>query len=80
MTEEFLELIAIRVPPGDNWTLEIDKSVVIEGLVPTLTEYLKRTGFKGHYRLAPLDGKLFAIKEEEVQAPEPEKFSIYGEY
>lgn len=80
MTEEVLELIAKRIPPGDNWKLEIDQSTVIEGLVGTLTEYLKRTGFKGHYRLAPLDGKLYAIKEEETLPPEPEKFSIYGEY
>lgn len=80
MTEESLELIATRVPPGDNWELEMEKGAVIEGLVPTLTQYLKLTGFKGHYRLAPLDGKLFAIREEEVAPPEPERYSIYGEY
>ena len=39
------------------------------------------TNFKGEYRLAPLDGKLYAIKstEEEV-VPEPvKKYNIYGD-
>jgi len=78
MTEETLELIAIRVPPGDNWELETNKGEVIEGLVPTLTTYLRTTGFKGHYRLAPLDGKLFAIKEQEVEKEEF-VYDLYGE-
>ena len=36
----------------------------------------------GHYRLEPLQGKLFAIKtfEEAVEEPEPMKFDLYGEY
>lgn len=39
MQKEIVEnskLIAIRVPPGDNWELVIDKETVIEGLVQTL--------------------------------------------
>ena len=80
MTEENLELIAVRVPPGDNWELEMEKGAVIEGLVPTLTKYLQLTGFKGDYRLAPLKGKLYIIVEEEITPPEPERFSLYGEY
>jgi len=76
------KLIAIRVPPGDNWELVIDKETLIEGLVPTLTQYMRKTKFKGHYRLEPLNGKLFAIKQEEIEIkePEPEKFDLYGEY
>lgn len=76
------ELIAVRIPPGDNWELVIDKETVIEGLVPTLTQYMRKTKFKGHYRLEPLNGKLFAIRQEEVEVkePEPEKFDLYGEY
>jgi hypothetical protein len=51
-------------------------------LVPTLTAYMRKTQFKGHYRLEPLNGKLFAIKENEIfiEEPEPEKFDLYGEY
>ena len=79
--EEQLELIATRVPPGDNWELTIDKENIIEGLVPTLTTYLRKTKFKVDYRLAPLRGKLYAIVEKEIfiEEPEPEKFDLYGE-
>ena len=76
------ELIATRVPPGDNWELVIDQGTTIEGLVMTLTTYMRKTNFKGNYRLEPLKGKLFAIKtfEESVEEPEPMKFDLYGEY
>ena len=75
------ELIAVRQPPGDNWELLIDKGTTIEGLVMTLTQYMRRTGFNMSYRLDPLGGKLYAIKthEEEVEKPEPMKFDLYGE-
>ena len=76
------ELIAVRVPPGDNWELVIDKETTIEGLVQTLTQYMRKTKFKGHYRLEPLNGKLFAITLEQIELPEPapEKWDLYGEY
>lgn len=76
------ELIAVRVPPGDNWELVIDQGNTIEGLVMALTMYMRKTKFKGNYRLEPLNGKLFAIKtfEEEVEQPEPMIFDLYGEY
>ena len=80
--EEENELIAQRVPPGDNWELLIDRGNPIEGLVQTLTQYMRKTKFKGNYRLEPVNGKLFAIKSFEVkeEAPEPEKFDLYGEF
>lgn len=79
--EEKNILIANRVPPGDNWELVADKGTVIEGLVQTLTQYMRKTSFKGHYRLEPLNGKLFAIKQDEVYVPEPEPivWDLYGE-
>ena len=49
-------LIAERVPPGDNWQLVDSKSEIIEGLVETLTAYMRKNMFKGHYRLEPLNG------------------------
>ena len=75
-------LIAERKPPGDKWELVIDKETLIEGLVPTLTQYMRKTKFKGHYRLEPLNGKLYAIEIEEITIPEPvqEKFDLYGEF
>jgi hypothetical protein len=76
------ELIATRVPPGDRWNLVDDsKKVIHKSLTDTLEAYLGITTFKGEYRLAPLDGKLYAIKttEEEVK-PEPiKKYNIYGD-
>jgi len=79
---EHNELIAERVPPGDNWELVIDRDNVIEGLVQTLTQYMRKTKFKGHYRLEPLNGKLYAIltKEIDIEEPEPETWDLYGEY
>ena len=76
------KLIATIVPPGDNWELVIDQGTTIEGLVMALTMYMRKTKFKGHYRLEPLDGKLYAIETHEVQIeePEPMKFDLYGEY
>jgi len=82
LIEEEKELIATRKPPGDNWELVIDQGTVIEGLVMALTMYMRKTKFKGHYRLEPLEGKLYAIKSHEVEVPEeePMKFDLYGEY
>ena len=78
---EVKELIAERVLPGDNWELLIDTGNVIEGLVQTLTQYMRKTKFKGHYRLEPLDGKLYILKEQEIEIPEeePEVWDLYGE-
>ena len=79
---EVNELIARRVPPGDNWILVADKTDTIH---PTLTDALEAwfsmSGEKVEFRLAPLDSKLYAIKttEEEVR-PEPiKKYNIYGD-
>ena len=77
LIEENLELIATRVPPGDNWKV-LATGEVVEGLVTALTMYLRATQFKGHYRLEPLNGKLYAIKEEKV-VKEPQLFDLYGE-
>ena len=79
--EEVKELIAERVPPGDKWELTIDRGTTIDGLVQTLTQYMRKTKFKGHYRLEPLNGKLYALKEQQVELPEPEPevWDLYGE-
>ena len=79
---EHNELIATRIPPGDRYSLVNDpKKIVYTSLTDTLEAYLGKTGFKGEYRLAPLDGKLYAIKtsEEEIK-PEPiKRYNIYGD-
>ena len=85
MEKEVVEknvLIAERVPPGDNWKLVIDQTNTIEGLVQALTQYMRKTKFKGGYRLEPLQCKLYAINIEEIEVKEvePEKYDLYGEY
>ena len=81
-TVEHNELIAKRVPPGDQWVLVGDpKKEVFKTLTDTLEAFHHQTKFKGEYRLAPLNSKLYAIKttEEEVK-PEPiKKYNIYGD-
>ena len=82
---EFPELIAIRVPPGDKWMLKDDP---YENVYPSITDvleaYFQATEFKGEYRLAPLDSKLYAIKtkeEEIIIKEEPEKrYGLFGEF
>jgi len=77
-------LIARRVPPGDKWRLIANEpsGPVHKSLTDTLEAYMTKTGFRGEYRLAPLNSELFAIssEEKEVQAEQEQKFSIYGEY
>tara|TARA_R110001632_G_scaffold66665_2_gene156990 strand:- start:719 stop:982 length:264 start_codon:yes stop_codon:yes gene_type:complete len=76
------EVIATRVPPGDRWTLVDDsKKIIHKSLTDTLEAYLGITTFKGEYRLAPLDGKLYAIKttEEEIKPQPIKKYNIYGD-
>ena len=78
---EHNELIAERTPPGDKWELVIDRGTIVEGLVMALPTYMRKTKFKGHYRLEPLKGKLYAIRTEEVEIEEPEQmvYDLYGE-
>lgn len=79
---ENLEMIATRVPPGDRWKLVNDTRKIIHNtLTEALEAYFLETKFKGEYRLAPLDSKLYAIKtiEEEVVPEPPKSFNIYGD-
>jgi hypothetical protein len=76
------ELIATRMPPGDRWLLKNDpRKIVYNSLTEALEGYFMETKFKGEYRLAPLDSKLYAIKviEEEVVPEAPKTFNIYGD-
>ena len=47
----------------------------------TIEPWFARTGDKVEFRLAPIDGKLFAIRNEEVEVkPKPVKrYNIYGD-
>lgn len=89
MKEEVLEKIAERVPPGDRWKLIGDGGGEIQpSIIEALSEYCRRTGFMGEYRLAPMQpqtespnankGVLYAIKIEEKEVV-PKGYNIYGE-
>lgn len=76
-------MIAKRVPPGDRWTLIGDpKKEVFKSLTDALEAFFHQTGFKGAYRLDPLDSKLYAIQtqEEEIKKEEPKMYGLYGEF
>ena len=82
-TEEYNHLIAERYPPGDRWVLSDDsKKVVHESLTETLEAHFQKTGEPCHFRLEPLNGKLFAIETGVVEKKvvEPKKFNIYGDF
>jgi hypothetical protein len=82
MDQMQFRLIAKRQAPGDRWML-VDENhkpygEIIEGLVETLSAYMRKTGHKDGYRLEPLEGALMAI---EWQDAKPTKtFDLYGEF
>ncbi len=82
-TVENKTLIASRVPPGDKWRLADEPNGKVH---PTLTDaleaYMIKTGFKGDYRLEPLNSSLYAITTEEqiIKPPKTKLYSLYGEY
>ena len=85
ITEMRFKVIAKREAPGDRWRL-VDENhkpygEVIEGLVETLSVYMRNTGHKDGYRLEPLEGALMAIEWRDPEPPPPPKtFDLYGEY
>jgi len=80
-TTEHNELIANRQAPGDSWVLVGDK-VVHKSLTEALEAWFQKTQQKAEFRLAPLNSKLYVIRqqEEEILPEEPQSFSIYGEF
>ena len=79
---EVNQLIARRVPPGDNWILTADETdTVLHSLTDALESWFGMSGEKVEFRLAPLDSKLYAIRYEQkqIEQPIPKKFNLYGE-
>lgn len=79
---EFNELIATRQAPGDRWLLVGDKTNTIHSsLTDALEAWFEVNQEQVEFRLAPLDSKLYAIRNEEREIqPEPVKrFNIYGD-
>lgn len=79
---EVNELIARRVPPGDNWILVNDETDTVHtSLTNALEAWFTVSGEKAEFRLAPLDSKLYVIRYEQkqIEQPRPKKFNLYGE-
>lgn len=79
---EYNELIATRVPPGDQWVLVEDKSNSIhKSITDALEAWFEIHQENVEFRLAPLDSKLYVIRTDEVEIkPEPVKrYNIYGD-
>jgi len=79
---EYNELIATRVPPGDQWVLVNDKSKIIhKTITDALEAWFDKNQEQVEFRLAPLDSKLYVIRSEEKEiTPEPTKrYNIYGD-
>ena len=66
---------------GDTWIL-VGEDIERPSLTETLEAYFQKTGENVHFRLEPLNSKLYAIKEheEEVVVEPPKRFNIYGDY
>jgi len=82
-TVENKTLIARRVPPGDKWRLADEpEGKIHQTLTDALEAYMVKTGFKGDYRLEPLNSSLYAITTEEqiIKPPKAKLFNLYGEY
>jgi len=81
-TVEHNILIAERVKgKGDTWVL-VGEDIKRPSLTEALEAYFQKTGENVHFRLEPLNSKLYAIKEheEEVVVEPPKRFNIYGDY
>jgi hypothetical protein len=79
---EYNELIATRVPPGDQWVLVNDRNKVIhKSLTDALEAWFEINQEKAEFRLAPLDSKIYVIRSEEKEIqPEPiKRFNLYGD-
>lgn len=75
---EVTELIATRIPPGDNWKLE-GEDTVFPSLLEMISAYQRKTSHRGAYRFEPLEGKFYAIKVKQQKEVLPPYLDIYGE-
>ena len=75
-------LIANRVlGKGDTWKL-VGEDIERLSLTDALEAYFQKTQDKCHFRLEPLNSKLFAIKTqvEDILPTPPKQYNIYGDF
>ena len=78
--KEHLELIAIRVTPGDRWSL-VDDSTVHKTITDALEAWFAKKGEKAALRIARIDSKFYVKrnKEVEIKPPPVKKYNLYGD-
>ena len=75
-------LIASRVlGKGDTWKL-VGEDIERLSLTDALEAYFQKTQDKCHFRLEPLNSKLFTIKTqvEDILPTPPKQYNIYGDF
>ena len=76
MKQEKIIELANRVPPGDRWDIN---GKIYNSLTEALNAYYVTCVTKpSAFRLEPLKGKLYVIKEEDIQVT-PKTYNLYGE-
>ena len=78
--EENILIGTRKIGFGDTWQL-VGEDIEYPSLTNVLEAYFQKTNDKCHFRLEPLNSKIFAIKfkVEEIQPTPPKRFNIYGE-
>ncbi len=75
-------LIANRIiGKNDTWKL-VGEDIERLSLTDALEAYFQKTQDKCHFRLEPLNSKLFAIKTqiEDIVPTPPKQYNIYGDF
>ena len=75
-------LIANRIiGKNDTWKL-VGEDIERLSLTDALEAYFQKTQDKCHFRLEPLNSKLFAIKTqvEDILPTPPKQYNIYGDF
>ena len=74
-----LEIIANRVKgEGDSWIMVSSPNQKVTSLTQALEVWFNKNQVRCPFRLDPIDGKLFAILDENL--PEPaQKYNLYGD-
>lgn len=75
---EVTELIATRIPPGDQWKL-VEEDTLFPSLLEMISAYQRKTSHRGAYRFEPLEGKFYVIKVKQQKEVLPSYLDIYGE-
>jgi len=76
--QEYNELIAIRIPPGDVWQL-VNSEITNPSLTDALEAWFEINQENVEFRLAPLDSKLYVIRSKKIALPPPKKYNLYGD-